>query len=222
MPECFDYILSLGGRCQVAHQLRRVFPVATQAFPFDWLITSDASLIRLLEADFADFLAPGDLVENATNRPEFSHRHVRETRYGTLLTHDIRQDVALATAWPELQAKYAFLIARWRSVLASGARVLFLRQSYGPTDAVKDDATDLADAALGARIAAAITAHYPRLEFELLCLPHRAPPETAVVSSVTLTPMPQRAPWVWTGDDAAWDALLAGYRLRPAAGDAAA
>ena len=217
MAECFDHIISLGGRCQVSHQLRRIYPGADRAYPFDWLITPDGSLLRLLDDDFADFLRLGDLAEAASSRPEFSYRHMRESRYGTILTHDFKRDVEVTAAWPGVRDKYAFLIDRWRRLLSSDRRILFVRQSYGQTDAIRDDLEDLADAALGARIAAAIGACYPRLSFRVLCLPHRPlPANPTLPAGVALVHVGQRDPWVWTGHDMAWDALMAAYKVQPA------
>jgi hypothetical protein len=215
-PAEFDDIISLGGRCQIAHQLRRIRPYADRAFPFDWLITPDASLLRLLEHDFADFLRLDGLAENATSRAEFSYRHVVETRYGIVLTHDFKQGTAIAAAWPAVRQKYVFLIDRWRSLLASDRRILFIRQSYGRTDAVTNDLDDLADAAMGGRIAKAIACTYPRLRFRILCLTHR-PPTAAepLPPGIDVAHVPQRTPWSWTGCDAAWNSLLARHVVLP-------
>src|SRR3954452_21439574 len=114
MQDRFRSIISLGGRCQVAHQLHRIFPRSDIAFPFDWLITSNSGLLSLLARRFEHLISGELLVEADTNRPDFHHKHVLNQKYNALISHAFLNSMPISAAIVQVHEKYEFLIQRWQ------------------------------------------------------------------------------------------------------------
>src|SRR5262245_43310694 len=120
----FDMAISLGGSCQIAHQLR-LNQIRSAAFPFDWIITPVESLCAFIESDFRDFLAPENLRLNVNMDPD--PPCVEDARYNVLFPHDFPHDVSFLREIEHVKAKYQRRIDRFRTVLASDAKVLLMR-----------------------------------------------------------------------------------------------
>jgi hypothetical protein len=107
MPD-YDYIVSLGGMCQPAWNIRNCFGTE-DAYPFDWLITPGSSLLKILDDDFRDALILENL-EAIQNRDTVLCRY-----YEVLHHHDFPRDRArkivadLTPYLSDLRSKYRFL-----------------------------------------------------------------------------------------------------------------
>ncbi len=173
MIECFDAVISLGGRCQVAHQLRRKYPSLKSKF-FDWLITPDKSLIEMLGDGMIGFSIKTTLLQGPSHKKSFGHVHIIEGDYGTLLSHDFINDGSEASAqWKQIKGKYDATTLRFHEALGGGARVLFVRMSFGRSGSFGYDIGDRANLALGLQISASISKNWPNLEYKLVLISYK-------------------------------------------------
>jgi hypothetical protein len=79
-------IISLGGNCAVAHNLRRVFDFG-EAFPFDWWITPFEGLLQFLIRPDVDWLYDPAKLELTPDNFSVRHREL-----GILLYHEFRRE----------------------------------------------------------------------------------------------------------------------------------
>jgi len=197
----YDHVISLGRACQPAYQIRRLTGVRS-AHVFDWIITPDDALIQWISSDFDGFfqrerlaLGPDQCVIDRPTRTRF--------------VHEFPPGTDIDAVFDENAARYAALIERWRVLLRSGARVLFVRQHEG--DHARSTALRLRDL---------LSEKAPQLPFDLLCLTENEQSDWGAARIVNQR-LPQPEPYVWTGDDAAWERILgavgaiAGPRITP-------
>ena len=156
-------LIPVGACCAPAGALRELGR-RTCAYPFDWLVSPSEALLACLREDFARFL----------DSPRREDRHAALSaivdEYGFEFRHDFPNDKSDDTArahhestivdnWadfvPEVRAKYARRIARFRDAMASGRPVLLLRRG-ATTDA------------LVAEVLAILRRRYPALECDVL------------------------------------------------------
>lgn len=183
----FGHVVSVGGDCQPAHQIRRITG-RDEAHFFDWLQIRAEGAARLVDENFEGFL--GDARELALVRAPYLH--VRESRYGALLLHDLPLADDFLAHVDAARQKYAFLAQRWRDVMASEAAVLFVWCGNEGSDAIGP----LADALRRRR---------ERRPFHLLALRSDLQEPDWSLPNVSNRFLRQPEPYVWTGDDAAWD-----------------
>jgi hypothetical protein len=131
--EPYDLIVSLGGRCAPAANIRRRFHVNI-AMPFDWWVSPYRSTIKLLEEQFSNLLRSENL-EIIQGESE----SVRCNHYGILHHHDFIRDTKLHivpdinSQLPHLVEKYRFITDRFLRAF-EGKRALFIRSGlYGDT-----------------------------------------------------------------------------------------
>jgi hypothetical protein len=125
----FDHIVGLGGRCQLAYQLRRYFDVE-EAQLFNWWVTPTSSLIYVLKNRFAGLFRP----ENIDLDNSLGSAACRLT--GLLHFHDFPHDPVTnlipAESIPGMckqnRDKYGALIERFRGL---SGRILFIRYGKG-------------------------------------------------------------------------------------------
>ncbi len=192
----YDQIVSLGRACQPAYQLRRLTGVKA-AHVFDWIITQDEGLIRWIETDLDGFFSRDRLVADQDGV-------VIDEPTGTQFIHEFPPGAELETAHSENVGRFAMLVERWRDLLASDQRILFVRQHGWGNDA----------RAVALRLRETIAAQAPRLRFDLLYLtPDEQGDwgEPGIINRLLRQP----EPYEWTGDDDAWREIL-GYPPRAA------
>jgi hypothetical protein len=207
MIESFDAVVSLGGRCQVAHQLRRKYPSMKSKF-FDWLITPDQSLIEMLGDGMTGFAIETPLCPGPSHQKSFAYVHMVEGGYGTLLSHDFLNDGSdPGVQWKLIKGKYDATALRFHETLGSGGRVLFVRMSFGQSGSFGYDLGDRANLALGKKLSASISKHWPDLEYKIILVSHMK--EDAVVDGdIEVVYAPEQLDWIWSGKDLDWDFLL--------------
>jgi hypothetical protein len=185
----FDDIVSLGRACQPAHQIRRVFGIQT-AQVFDWIITPDATLRTLLETRLDGFFLRDRLIMG----PEAC---VIDAVTDVRFLHEFPAGSDLDAKYAEHSPRFDMLTARWRGLMASRRRVLFIRQHAWDRDP-RETATMLRRT---------LDAVAPLLDYRLLYLTehYEAPWDEERIFNRRL-----RQPDVpdWRGDDQAWTALL--------------
>ncbi len=119
----FDYIVSLGGNCEVSAHIGRYFQIKRRGM-FDWWIVPFDSLPRLLNNNFAG------LFDHLSVKPEA----VYCSKYGIVHQHDfIRNSTEevvqdrVQDQIPYLKEKYAGILNRLKSDAKPGTRILFIR-----------------------------------------------------------------------------------------------
>jgi hypothetical protein len=147
----YDVAISLGERCEVAHQLNE-HGYRTLSYPFDWIITPFSALCQLLERDFASFLNRDDL-----RLPEECPCIVDSM--GLNFYHDFPITESFLSEYEPVKEKYDRRIARFREVLESGDRVAFVRMELS-----RDEAQQLRDL---------IRRKFPGLDFVLIAVNER-------------------------------------------------
>ncbi|MCX7356744.1 MAG: DUF1796 family putative cysteine peptidase [Alphaproteobacteria bacterium] len=189
-PRHYDQIVSLGRGCQPAHQIRRLYADA-QAHVFDWIVTPDAGLLHSITTDLDGFFArerlemgPEDCIVDRVTDARFLHEFPSGQDFGS--------------QYDKHAGRYEMLAERWRQLLASQQKVLFVRQHAWDSD--------LRGTAIRLRDTIALKA--PHLCFDLLYLSatHDEDWREERIVNVFLR---QPEPYVWTGDDAAWEQVLA-------------
>lgn len=158
----YDYVISLGGACGCAHQIRTYFN-QHEAFPFDWLVTPFDSIEPLISAGLRGL--GSDLA------PYKDTKWFINTRFMTLHPHEMRLvDGELPTGWQHLmrtvRAKHDYLADRWNAVMSSPNRVLLVRHNGrhhldGP-DVARVPVSD------ANRLVSLIRAAYPTPEIDFL------------------------------------------------------
>lgn len=192
----FDQMVSLGRGCQPAHQIRRLDPNA-QAHVFDWVITPDAGLVTLIETGLDGFFSRDRLEMGPEN---CIIDRVTDARF----PHEFPEGFDFAPQYEKHAGRFAMLIERWRNLLASNQRVLFVRQHAWSPDA----------RATALRLRDAIAAKAPHLHFSLLYLTATEAADWGEDGIVNVF-LRQPEPYVWTGDDAAWEQVFQKVSKQP-------
>lgn len=131
-----DRIVSLGGKCEVAYQARRLMG-AERAYPFDWWTVPVEAIAPNLRSRFEETFK----VEHLTKIASPDRGTILKSLYGgTTHPHEFRfgEDIVpydLGDISRRLTDKYAFLSARFYEDCGQG-RTLFVRQSvwHDPQD----------------------------------------------------------------------------------------
>lgn len=187
----YDQVVSLGQACQPAHQLRRILGVSS-AHVFDWIMTPSEGLIALIESDLDAFFSRDRLGIGESGA-------ITDLPTDTRFVHEFPEGSDLDTQHAEHAGRYAMLAKRWRGLLRSRQRVLFVRQ--------ENWAADPRAAAL--RLHATLRAKAPHLRFRLLYLTGNPADEVPWgYPDVINRYLPQLEPYDWRGDNAAWERLL--------------
>lgn len=186
----FERMISLGGRCETAYQLRR-YSRRERAYPFDWWITPIHTIPKLLREGTAGAFAPAHLEKLASyeGKPAlYSHFSGALAWPGTIHLHEFPyeadwQPLSLDEISARLTGKYEALDRR----LAEDARagpVLFVRQRLAGQD--PDTPEQLGP------LVEAIMAELERLsdDFALLLLDSCPLPPRPRLIQATVPPMP--------------------------------
>ncbi len=121
----YDQIISVGSNCEITWNLRSYFK-HEKAYPFDWLITHQNSIVETVRTDFHDLLNIDNLSISADRRTircnkfNMLHHHDFERDENDLIRDDIERQI------PSLRAKYTMLIARLYDSCRSG-NILLVR-----------------------------------------------------------------------------------------------
>lgn len=191
----YDDVVSLGRGCQPAHQIRRLRP-ASQAHVFDWIITPDACLVQSIATGLDGFFARDRLVMGPEN---CIVDRVTDARF----LHEFPEGLDFAAQYEKHVGRYEMLAERWRTLLASSHKVLFVRQHAWDPDA----------RASAVRLRDTIAGEAPNLRFSLLYLTAHNGVDWGEEGIVNLF-LRQPEPYVWTGDDEAWEQAFTGALAR--------
>lgn len=185
----FGHVVSVGGDCQPAYQIRRITG-RHEAHVFDWLLVRAEGVAQLIDSGFEGWLQTPALSLEAQ-----PYAHVRDAAYNVHFLHDFPLAPGFEAEAGRVRAKYEVLVHRWRMLLASEAAVLFVWKGDEGREAV-------------APIAEALRRARGRRPFRLLALRSDLEEPDWQMPDVTNRFLRQPVPYDWTGDDAAWDALF--------------
>lgn len=141
----FDHIVSVGGHCRTAYQIRRYFGIQ-KAQMVDWWVTPTIALVELFETGFSDIFRE----ENMNVVHEKTGPAVMCKRYGTMHYHDfdeakingVYSSYLIRTKCATNHGKFSHLLTR---LLNLSGKVLFIRsgqgrvQFYEPTTEFTED-----------------------------------------------------------------------------------
>jgi hypothetical protein len=230
--------ISLGERCEVKFQISRhlyfrKFPERSEAAfrltlmgatlgahmfgwrLFDWQTVSIESICVYLERDFEGVFEREDLIvvnnEVVHKRLHTNHMHEFENirRDGLVLPEMID------SSYPNVRRKFERLVDKFREHLNTPGDFLYV-------------CTDIQPEAQMRRMIDLLQARNPEHRFHLLLVPYEDQDEDLSVlgGKVTIAKRPRQntkaAGMTWEGDDAAWDAALAPFKLSLDFGEGAA
>lgn len=184
-------VVSLGRACQPAHQIRRILGI-TSAQVFDWIVTTDEGLVTLIGEQLEGFFARDRLGVNPKGV-------VIDLPTDTRFLHEFPKGSDMDAKHEEHRGRYAALVERWRTLLASDAEVLFVRQHGWDAD----------PRAAARRLWRVIREQAPGLRFTILYLTKDPADDVSWQEEGIINRfLPQPTPYKWTGDDTAWERLL--------------
>lgn len=184
--------VSLGHHCQAAYQIRRVSVPRARAQFFDWLVTPHDGLIALLQNRFCGFLIKENLL---TRGARGKYHDVTDVRFRTRLLHDFPLSVSLDDGLGAVQRKYRVLADRF---LALPRRELIFIRYVEPEHCCQSEAQELHTV---------LAAQFGR-DCRLVIASDQSPGERWHVQGVKAFQLAQPEPYIWSGLNAAWDALF--------------
>jgi hypothetical protein len=188
----FDRVVSLGRSCQPAFQIRRYTGIE-DAQLLDWVVTPDSALCHVLANSFEGWFQKDrlDFVPGS---------HAVDRVSGVRFLHEFDKAESLDEGHRQHAGRMARLLFRWRALMISGERLLFVRSHF-----------DEPDVLACARRLVEVLQQSTSNPFEVLYL---VPPvvfdpshRIAGVTFAALDPKPEG--FDWKGDNAAWDRVLA-------------
>jgi hypothetical protein len=193
-----DLCVGLGQHCESTYQIRRI-TVQESAYFFDWLEIDLEFVQKAIETDFQGLLRSGRMALTSDGGGavdldagiEFYHEFTPRPD-ADLTVADVEEQL------PAVREKLAFLASRWREMVTSPARVLYVRQDANGVESV-DDLCRLRDT---------IADRYPGHEFAILWLRRSVPEGVGKLPPGIAFREVGLIPGRWQGDDEAWDALF--------------
>lgn len=164
----YDHVISLGYNCRVAYYMER-HGLRGPSLPLDWIKTSVKSVCELFRNDFAGMLDR----EKLKLRFDTAHHYVSNAKYDCIeFWHEFfRQKTpgnSFLEDYDETRDRFLRRIERFRNIMKSGKKVVFVRKEMWPV-ATSDDHVTLDDT---------IKAAWPDLDYRLVVgLNQKAVPE---------------------------------------------
>ena len=129
----WDNVISLGGTCQVAFQLKRL-ELRKESMPFDWVfLTEPEDIIRAVESDFDGWLTLENLVEECESQSEC--RRITDTKFNAIHQHIFPKDKTYEEAYPEVKDIVTRRLNRVLSLKGQDKDILFVRLKISVDDA---------------------------------------------------------------------------------------
>lgn len=191
----YDAIINLGRDCQVQYQLT-INKLRPYSLPFDYILTPFTSLCAILRANFADYTEP----DNFELMVDGKETWIQDKHYGTRLIHCMRLNEHFLADHPQFKEKYDRRIERFQTVLASSARILFIRKGIDRTQSE--------------RLSELLAELYPHLDFTLAALGGKeASIQDWALPRVKNFYLVTPKPYVWTGDNNSWRSIFSQLEL---------
>ena len=128
----WDAVISVGGTCQVAYQIKRA---GLRAFsgPFDWLFSTEPDMVtEALDKDFDGWL----LKENLHEEPSQSEcRKIFDDKYHTIHQHIFPADRTYEESYDDVKTIVDRRVGRFLSFKEGDKDILFVRTNLTPDQA---------------------------------------------------------------------------------------
>lgn len=203
--EVYDYVISLGDSCQVAHQLNRL-GLRYASYPFDWLFTWESGTItKAINNDFEGWLMQENLEEL---EPGTEHLAILDKEYGAIHQHIFPLGKPVEKSYGDVKKIVDRRIERLLSL--KGKKILFVRANIGRKDPSLDNVILLEQALLskfGNNIHLMVLCH--SREFEIL----KTYTELKYTSIYEIYNEGEGKRAFWTGYNPHWDLLFQKIKL---------
>ena len=210
----YTKIISLGGRCEVAHQVTRRFGSKTVPGFFDMLASSIDSVIEVINNNFEGFIALEHLAPLGNWDGNTTHR-LLQTRYNIGIVHAFRRQFSVETQIRTVRRQFELAQEYWEDLSEEPGRVLFIhRVNTNPTaeDEFRERPIAPEDAA---RLHAAIHRKLAHARFDLLVVTGEGEfSESWGGPDITHVVLRDVFPYRWQGDDGDWDDIWRRLRVR--------
>ncbi len=200
----FDEVVSLGGECQVAHQLNRL-GLRRESYPFDWIFSLDsAQLIAVLQNNFEEYLELQNLQEDKKKAGE--HRYIIDTRYGMVHPHIFPLGISFEEAFADVKATVDRRVKRFKNLGKTGGETLFVRINMSEEDSIA--LHDVLCEKFGEKTSLLVLNHTRDFQIcEVLC--------EKGLEICTVYDENEKFPGArWQGYDPHWDSVFSNVRLR--------
>ena len=129
----WDNVISLGGTCQVAFQLKRL-ELRRESMPFDWIfLTEPEDIIRAVETDFEGWLTLDNLAELGESQTDC--RRIIDNKFNAIHQHIFPMDKTYEEAYPEVKKIVMRRLDRVLSLRGEDKDILFVRLNMPVDDA---------------------------------------------------------------------------------------
>lgn len=203
-PRVWDAVISLGGTCQVAHQIKRS-GMRLASYPFDWLFSTEPEyVIKAFEDDFKDFLKYENLDE--AEKTETEHKRVTDKYYHMIHQHIFPLDEPIADSYASVKEIVDRRVRRLLSLQGKNMSILFIR-----TDLTEDQALRLGDLLhrkYGKSAHLLVVNHIK--EFKMRYIPLNS----EYISMFEIYDENENTGQRWQGYDPHWDVLLGNMKVR--------
>ncbi len=197
----YDAFISLGGSCQIAHQLE-VNKLKGPSLPFDWVVSPFSSVHALIANDFADLLEKDNL---ALVQDDEVGWYVQDQKYRIRFLHDFPLDLEFMRTYDAVRSKYQRRSKRLLELLNASRRVLLIR-----LDITREEAQAFAEM---------LRQKFPQLRYDLLALGNTSEMQSDwALPRITNLFLPQPVPYFWAGLDKPWREILARMLHAPIGG----
>lgn len=192
--EEYGRVISLGGQCQVAYQLKENHK-RSESFPFDWIQSTFEGVYQFILEEGKNFLSKDHLVF-AGNKGNY----VQDPYYQMLFLHDFESPSDFMKEYDFIKAKYDRRVNRFFQALNSEAPVLLIRLGITREQA--------------ALLSELIHTKYPRLNYTILALDHTEEiRENWNIKRVINLYLLQEDPHNWLGDHEDWKRILSQFHI---------
>ena len=186
--------ISIGGDCQVAHQVRRLRPNDYEKHFFDWMVCPLTSATRLIEERFEHLLHEEDLVADLNASSPHPYKVV-DSFNDIWLLHDY--EVFDKENVIRVKAKYNYLAEKFNSLLQNDDRNCFIRVYHKhDKEAGHLEARKLLSVLQG------------RNPSSRLLYLHQNVDSSDVIDGAFRSTYAPATPGHWQGDDLAWSRIL--------------
>lgn len=135
ISKSYDSIISLGGTCQVAHQLRRL-NLRKASYPFDWLVTLDVDkVIDAIDTNFYQWLDIDNLTE--IRKSDNNHRIILDNKYKILHQHIFPAELELKDSYNDIIKIVNRRIDRFYADINSNKKVLLIRTNCSMDECIR-------------------------------------------------------------------------------------
>lgn len=123
MKKTYDLIFSIGSKCKVSYNLRRL-GLQQESFPFDWIYIVRPGVVEMLfDTNFKNFFLEENLVLRS-KQPRFDE--VTDLGTGIYSAHDFATDRSIHECYTEVKKKFDRRIEKLKARINEAERILMV------------------------------------------------------------------------------------------------